>query len=77
MTTEEPAPYTVPRKPRGGGRPTRPRPRTARPAAGSRPTLWVVYRGEAMAIVGVFADPEQALDALCARPDARVVKATG
>jgi hypothetical protein len=37
----------------------------------------VVYRGEAMAIVGVFADPEQALDALCARPDARVVKATG
>ena len=75
MTTEEPGPYTVSRKPRGGRRPTRPRPGTPRPSAGSRPALWIVYRGEAIEIVGVFADPVQVLDALCACPQARVMRA--
>lgn len=77
MTTEEPGPYTVSRKSRGGRRPTRPRPRTPRPSAGSRPALWIVYRGEAIEIVGVFADPVLALEALAERRDTRVVKAAG
>lgn len=75
MTTEEPGRYDVPRK--GQRRRAAARARRSPRANAPRPTVWVVYRGQSIEVIGVYTDPVLALEALGERRDARVMKAAG
>ena len=79
MNTEEAATYDVktPRKRRGPKPGSKRKPRGPAASTTPEPRVWVVYRGEAIEIVGAFRDPVRALDALSETTDARVVKAAG